>query len=189
VSDNALRHEIDALRARLAVLEQGQSIVSTPVATLASLGVGGAATPSGQPWGSQDFVTNIIPPPSPTVPLHSLIRSDGLPRDERSFRRCLEAVALGYGVETPRNDIPRDWIVALQRVHAARSGGATWAAALEAAGLEVPTATDLTARQQALRSELYDLYDRVPAMAKWVEKKAPTFAYHNLVILLRQLLM
>lgn len=184
MSDDALRVEIDTLKARLAVLEQGNA--RPPVATLSRLG---RSEPQHRGWGPQDFVTDIVPAPSATVPLHSLIRSDGLPRDERSFRRCLEAVALGYGVETPHVDIPRAWIVPLRDVHAAHSGGASWAGALEAAGLKVPTASELTARQQALRNEVHDLYDHIPAMAKWVEKKAPTFAYHNLVVLLRQLLM
>jgi hypothetical protein len=183
VSD--LQLEIDALKARLAVLERGGA--RPPVATLSSLGVG-AEPPRG--WSHRDFpAANIIPPPSPTVPLHVLVGADGLPRDVREFRRVLEAVALGYGIETPGRDIPRTWITPLRDVYAARSGGANWAKALEAAGLNIPTGSDLTARQQALRSKIYELYDRVPALAKWVEKKAPTFAYHNLTVLLRQLLM
>jgi hypothetical protein len=167
------------------VLEQGQP--RPPVATLSSLGVG-TETPQG--WSHRDFpAANIIPPPSPTVPLHTFIGADGLPRSEREFRRVLEAVALSYGIETPRRDIPRTWIRPLRDVYAARTGGATWARALEVAGLNVPTDSDLTAREQALRSELGELWNRVPAMAKWVERRAPTFAYHNLTVLLRQLLM
>lgn len=172
--------EIEALRARLAVLEGGQGS-TTPVATLATLN-GGAA---GQPWS-----TNIIPPPSTTVPMYALIGTDGLPRHERELRHCLEAVALGYGIETPRVDVPRTWISPLRDVYAARTGGATWTAALEAAGLEVPTDSDLTAQQQALRSELGELWDRVPAMTDWVRRNTlSSVSYRDLTLLLRQLLM
>ena len=185
MSDDVLRHEIDALRARLAVLEGDNA--RPPVATLSSLG---RSEPQHRGWSHLDFPTSIIPPPSATVPLHTLIASDGFPRDERAFRRVLEAVALGYGIETPRKDIPRTWIAPLRDVYAARSGGATWAKALEAAGLNVPTSSDLTAREQALRSELYDLYDRVPAMTEWVRRNTlSSVAYRNLTALLRQLLM
>lgn len=187
MADDALRHEIDALRARLAVLEGDNA--RPPVATLSSLG-----RSDGQPaqtgWSSKDFVTSIIPTSSTTVPLHTLIASDGFPRDERAFRRVLEAIALSYGIETPRKNVPRTWINPLRDVYAARSGGATWAAALKAAGLEVPTDSELTAREQALRSEVYDLYDRVPAFTEWVRRNTlSSVAYRNLTLLLRQLLM
>lgn len=183
MSDNNLRLEIDSLRARLAVLEQGST--RPPVATLSSLN---GTEPRG--WSHLDFPTSIVPPPSPTVPLHTLIGTNDLPRDERAFRRVLEAVALGYGVETPRKDVPRTWIVPLRDVHIVRTGGATWAAALKAAGLNVPTDSELTAREQALRSELHDLYDRVPAFTEWVRRNTlSSIAYRNLTVLLRQLLM
>lgn len=185
MSDDALQHEINALYARLAVLEQGQA--RPPVATLSSLR---PAEPQPRGWSHLDFPTTIIPPPSTTVPLHVLLATDGLPRSEREFRRVLEAVALGYGIETPRRDIPRTWITPLRDVYAARSGGASWTKALEAAGLNIPIDSDLTAREQALRSELGDLWDRVPAMTEWVRRNTlSSIAYRNLTVLLRQLLM
>lgn len=172
--------EIEALRARLAVLEDGQGS-TTPVATLATLN--GAGSPGWSP-------PNIVPPPSPTVSLYSLIGTDGLPRHERELRCCLEAVALGHGIDTPCLDVPRAWINPLRDVYAARTGGATWTAALAAAGLNVPSGSDLTAREQALRSELGDLWDRVPAMTEWVRRNTlSSVAHRDLTLLLRQLLM
>lgn len=181
-----VRGEIEALRARLSVLEGGQGSGTTPVATLATLN----GTTQQRGWGSEDFVTNIIPPPRPNVPLYTLLGTDGLPRDERELRRCIEAVALGYSLEAPRVDIPRTWLEPLRAVYATRTGGATWTAALEAAGLEVPTDSDLTAQQQALRSELGELWDRVPAMTDWVRRNTlSSVSYRDLTLLLRQLLM
>jgi hypothetical protein len=73
---------------------------------------------------------------------------------------------------------------------AARTGGATWTAALQAAGLNIPTDSDLTAHQQALRSELYGLWDCVPTMTEWVRRNTlSSVAYRDLTLLLRQLLI
>lgn len=54
----------------------------------------------------------------------------------------------------------------------------------------VLTSSNLTAREQALRNELYDLYDRVLDMTEWVRcNTLNSVAYRNLTVLLLQLLM
>ena len=76
----------------------------------------------------------------------------------------------------------------MRDTYAARQGGASWANALRAAGLDAPA--DLTSHEQAIRAELYDLYDHIPAMAEWIRKNTlSSVAYKDLLLKLRQLLM
>lgn len=146
MNDEALDLEITALKHRLALLEGERN---PTVATLSTLSGEGSVNR----WETQGYV-NIIPEPKSTVPLHILVGADGLPRDVRELRRVLEAVALCYNVPAP-NDVPRTWISPLRDVYAAHNGGASWADALHAAGLEAPT--DLTPHLHAARSELHRL--------------------------------
>ena len=180
MTEEALNLEIAALKHRLALLE-GDPQSNTPVATLATLN---GATPS--PWEAQGYV-NIIPEPRTTVSISSMIGSEGLPRDPREFRRVLEAVALCYDVPAPQKDIPRPWVQPMRDIYAARTGGSTWAAALHAAGLEVPT--DLTPHQRAASRELNGLWNDIPLMVEWIRRNTiGGVGYKELVIKLRQLL-
>lgn len=180
MTEEALNLEIAALKHRLALLE-GDPQSNTPVATLATLN---GATPS--PWEAQGYV-NIIPEPRTTVTISSLVASEGLPRDPREFRRILEAVALCYDVAAPQKDIPKPWVNLMRDVYAARTGGATWTAALRAAGLEAPT--DLTPHQRAARRELNGLWDDIPTMVEWIRRNTLGGVGHKALLLkLRQLL-
>lgn len=178
MNEEALDLEIAALKHRLALLEGERN---PTVATLSTLSGEGSVNR----WETQEFV-NIIPEPKSTVPLHTLVGADGLPRESRELRRVLEAVALCYNLPAP-NDVPRTWIAPLRDVYAAHDGGASWADALHAAGLVAPT--DLTPHQQAARSELRELWDNIPAMVEWVKRNTLSSVGHkDLLLKLRQLL-
>ena len=181
MNEEALNLEIAALKHRLALLE-GDLQGNTPVATLATLN---GATP--EPWEAHGYV-NIIPEPRTTVTISSLVASEGFPRDPREFRRVLEAVALCYGVNSPQKDIPKPWVNLMRDVYAARTGGATWDAALRAAGLEAPT--DLIPHQRAARQELNGLWNDIPLMVEWIRRNTiGGIGYKDLLLKLRQLLM
>ena len=180
MNEEALNLEIAALKHRLALLE-GDPQGNTPVATLATLN---GATPS--PWEAQGYV-NIIPEPRTTVTISSMVGSEGFPRDPREFRRILEAVALCYGVASPQKDIPKPWVQPMRDIYAARTGGATWAAALHAAGLETPT--DTTPHTIAARRELNGLWDNIPLMVEWIRRNTIGGVGHkDLLLKLGQLL-
>ena len=57
-----------------------------------------------------------------------------------------------YGVNAPRQHVPKLWLEPLRRLAAARASGLTWRAALTKAGLEVPD--DLEGRIRDVRAEL-----------------------------------
>ncbi len=138
-------------------------------------------------WREEDAI-QIVPEPATTVPLHTLIRTEGLPGDARTFRRVLEAVALGYNLPTPVKDIPRTWIPVLRDVHQARTEGATWGTAMTRAGLVPPV--DPHAYLYTMRAELDGLYERIPPLVVRINRVASTSVVRQrLLQQLGQLLM
>lgn len=143
--------------------------------------------PGHRPWTVYDLAY-VPPEPSTSVPLPSLIGSEGLPGEARAVRQLLEAVALGHSVPTPARDVPRDWVPVLKELHRARSEGASWADALTRTGLVPPP--DPHAHLEGLRAELGELYDRVPPLIAWVNKLAvSTVVRQRLLEQLGQLLV
>lgn len=97
-----------------------------------------------------------------TVPVRTLVGSQGLPRDARTVRRLLEALALGYGVPSPTQEVPAAWVPLVHCLHEARSRGSSWRAALVEVGLEPPVdlAPLVAERERALRA----LWDKLPGL-------------------------
>lgn len=97
-----------------------------------------------------------------TVPIRTLIGSRGLPHDARVLRRLLEALALGYSVPSPAQDLPAAWVPLVHRLYAARSRGLSWRAALGEVGLEPPAA--LTPPVAERERALHNLWDRLSGL-------------------------
>lgn len=95
-----------------------------------------------------------------TVPIRTLVGSQGLPHDARVVRRLLEALALARGVTSPAQEVPAAWVPLVHHLHAARSRGVSWRAALGAVGLEPPVdlTTFVAERERALR----ELWGKLP---------------------------
>lgn len=127
-------------------------------------------------------------PRDTTIPMPlSIVASSALIEARQGV---LEEVVLCYGVSAPTGDVPRTWIAPMRDTYAARQVGSSWSDALKAAGLELQlNEADLTSHYEAIRAEMYDLYDRIPAMVDWIECYTGAYTHRDLVLKLRQLLM
>lgn len=167
MSEQALRDQIAQLTAKLEAFEGS---VTRNVA-----------------WNPEDGI-QIVPEPATTVPLHTLIRIEGLPDDARAFRQLLEAVSLCHNLPAPTKDVPRTWVPVLKEVYSARSQGKPWADALGRAGLIPPP--NPRAHFETMRAELDELYNRIPELVAHVNQRAASSVVRQrLLQQLGQLLM
>lgn len=132
-----------------------------------------------------------LAPPTPaaptTVTIGTLLGDPGLPRDARLLRRLLEAVALCEGAPSPGREVPTAWVPLVRQLHAARSRGLSWRAALSEVGLTPPD--DLTPLLQQRQRALAAAWALLPGILGRVEERTPGIGRQRLRDHLRQLLM
>jgi hypothetical protein len=124
--------------------------------------------------------------PKPRALFTLVGRGEGyLNPDPRVVRQIAEGIALCLGTASPTKEVPADWVAPMRRVTALRASRATWRAALEGAGLEVPE--DVEEHVRALRLELDALQGRLPALAGLVLEGVNSVAEDSLRAALRRL--
>ena len=77
-----------------------------------------------------------------TQPLATLVGGPELGyihRDIRTVQQLIQALAVSYGVNAPRQHVPKLWLEPLRRLAAARASGLAWRAALTEAGFDFIT--------------------------------------------------
>lgn len=121
--------------------------------------------------------------------LYTLVgRGEGyLDSDPRVVRQIAEAVALCLSSPSPTKEVPAAWVAPMSRVAGLRASGATWRAALEGAGLEIPE--DVEEHVRALRLELDALQRRLPGLAGSVLEGVNSVAEDSLRAALRRLVL
>lgn len=128
-------------------------------------------------------------PPARPVKIYSLVGSPDLGylhRDPRTVRQLVEAVGLAMNAPVRSLDVLAEWVPLLRRVASARASGATWPAALAAAGLELPD--DLSGQALALRRELDAVWGQLRALVSMSLPDLGDVAKDALLTSLRQLL-
>jgi hypothetical protein len=124
--------------------------------------------------------------PSSTMPIRTLIGSQGLPHDARLIRRYVEAVALCQGVPSPARNIPKTWEPLVRNLHEVRNRGLSWQTALGEVGLAPPS--DLTPYIRERQLELHALWDKLPGIVGRALERTNGIGRENLTNSLRQLL-
>ena len=124
-SVNVSRAEWDALQLQLLQLEQ--RVRGLPI------------TPTMPEPHRVDTSPRVV---DPQTAIYALAPAWGA-HDWRLIRQAIEAVCVAAGVPSPSDSIPTELVKACEAVFGARKSGSSWAEALEAAGLDLPSGDDV----------------------------------------------